>query len=65
MQNEDEPLVEPDGNGGPSRCAGKVDVQLDDGNDAARSAKNVERWRLFLPKDCIDTMVRMGWDRTT
>lgn len=38
----------------PSRAAG-----------IARSAKNILEWNSYLPLDCVKTMVRMGWDRTT
>jgi hypothetical protein len=30
--------------------------------DAARSAENIRIWRSYLPKDCVDTMIKMGWD---
>ena len=36
-----------------------------DEDDATRSRKNILQWRSFLPKDCVDTMIRMGWDFTT
>jgi hypothetical protein len=38
----------------------------DDGHDAAiaRAAHNVSQWMSYLPKDCVDTMIRHGWDRT-
>jgi len=32
---------------------------------AARSAWNIALWRSYLPSDCVKTMIRMGWDRTT
>jgi hypothetical protein len=32
---------------------------------ASRPAENLESWMAYLPKDCIATMVRMGWDRDT
>jgi len=30
-----------------------------------RSDANVLRWMEYLPQDCIETMIRMGWDLTT
>ncbi len=32
---------------------------------AARSTRNILYWRSFLPEDCVITMIKMGWDRTT
>jgi len=32
---------------------------------AARSMRNILYWRSFLPEDCVLTMIKMGWDRTT
>ncbi len=29
------------------------------------SARNIASWKSYLPEDCVITMVRMGWDRTT
>jgi hypothetical protein len=29
-----------------------------------RSQENVLRWRTYLPEDCVNTMIKMGWDRT-
>ena len=28
------------------------------------SAENVRLWNLYLPEDCVNTMIKMGWDRT-
>jgi hypothetical protein len=30
-----------------------------------RAQANVESWRSYLPADCVDTMIRMGWHHTT
>ena len=30
-----------------------------------RSAKNISSWSTYLPKDCVATMVSLGWDKTT
>ena len=35
------------------------------GIERRRSAKNIRLWRSYLPEDCVDAMVRMGWDRNT
>jgi hypothetical protein len=34
-------------------------------DDAARSRKNILQWQSYLPNDCIEAMIRMGWDVTT
>jgi len=40
--------------------------QADDyDDDATRSRKNILQWQSYLPSDCIETMIRMGWDVTT
>jgi hypothetical protein len=33
--------------------------------DVARSKENILQWMAYLPKDCIKTMIHMGWDVTT
>jgi hypothetical protein len=30
-----------------------------------RSAANIRIWRSYLPEDCVNTMIKMGWDQTT
>jgi hypothetical protein len=30
-----------------------------------RSTRNILYWRSFLSEDCVLTMIKMGWDRTT
>jgi hypothetical protein len=30
-----------------------------------RSARNIANWSNYLPADCVDAMVSLGWDRTT
>jgi hypothetical protein len=27
-------------------------------------AETIEKWRSYLPDDCIKTMIEMGWDKT-
>jgi hypothetical protein len=65
ISGEEESLVEADGKVEPSGSEDKSDVQLADGKDAARSVENIASWRTFLPEGCVDTMIRMGWDRRT
>jgi hypothetical protein len=31
----------------------------------SRAAQNVREWTAYLPKDCVDTMIAMGWDVST
>jgi hypothetical protein len=33
--------------------------------DAARSKENIAQWKAYLPEDCANTMIDMGWDVTT
>jgi hypothetical protein len=40
-----------------------MDVQND--TDVAHSEKNILQWMVYLPEDCIRTMIEMGWDVTT
>jgi hypothetical protein len=44
-------------------AAAPAEVQAPDA-DAERSAENILLWRSYLPQDCVDTMIAMGWDRT-
>lgn len=30
-----------------------------------RSERNVSEWMSYLPQDCVESMIRMGWDLTT
>jgi hypothetical protein len=30
-----------------------------------RSTENIADWTSYLPADCIETMVSLGWDHTT
>lgn len=32
--------------------------------DTARSAQNIALWKSYLPDDCVETMISMGWDRS-
>jgi hypothetical protein len=33
--------------------------------DAARSQQNIAEWSSYLPADCVNTMISMGWDVST
>jgi hypothetical protein len=33
--------------------------------DIERSERNIRLWKSYLPPDCVNTMIRMGWDKTT
>jgi hypothetical protein len=33
--------------------------------DRVRAAGNIGVWNSYLPYDCVNTMIKMGWDRTT
>jgi hypothetical protein len=32
---------------------------------AGRSAENIDSWQAYLPANCIETMVKLGWDHST
>ena len=34
-------------------------------SDSARSEKNILQWVAYLPRNCVKTMIRMGWNKTT
>ena len=34
-------------------------------SNIAHSEDNILRWMKYLPQDCIETMIRMGWDVST
>ena len=34
-------------------------------SDAAHSRENISRWSAYLPKDCINAMIKMDWDKST
>jgi hypothetical protein len=48
----------------PAEHISGIETQVTD-RDAARSARNISLWMSYLPKDCVKTMIRMGWDQTT
>jgi hypothetical protein len=45
-------------------AAGAARAQARDA-DLVRSEANILRWMAYLPQDCVETMIRMGWDVTT
>jgi hypothetical protein len=45
------------------QAAGPAGVPDDAG--LVRSEANILRWMAYLPQDCVETMIRMGWDLTT
>ena len=42
---------------------GSFELSSDD--ERVRSEANILCWMEYLPLDCIETMIRMGWDVTT
>jgi hypothetical protein len=32
--------------------------------DVPSSAETIKIWRSYLPKDCVDLMIQMGWHRS-
>ena len=35
------------------------------GVNSMRSVRNIRLWRTYLPEDCVNTMIKMGWEQTT
>ncbi len=33
--------------------------------EGARSVYNISVWRSYLPADCVDAMITMGWNYST
>jgi hypothetical protein len=33
------------------------------GPGAQRSAENIRLWMSYLPSECVDAMIKLGWDR--
>ncbi len=54
-----------------------IDESMADGNapeskalkapvkNSARSQRNIEAWRSYLPPECVAVMIAMGWDEST
>jgi hypothetical protein len=49
--------------GEPSDPTAQAEAPLTDA-DSARSADNIRLWTSYLPVDCVNTMIKMGWDLT-
>jgi len=47
-----------------SPIAVPIDLPATDA-EITRSERNIRQWMSYLPKTCVDTMIRMGWDKTT
>jgi hypothetical protein len=47
-----------------SDTAAPLEVWVND-SGAAHSKENILQWLSYLPEDCIQTMIAMGWDVTT
>jgi hypothetical protein len=41
------------------------DPLFDEADAARRSESNILQWMKYLPEDCINRMIEMGWDVTT
>jgi hypothetical protein len=49
-----------------SRRLERLDMPpVDIGFDVVHSEENIRCWMEYLPQDCIETMIRLGWDCTT
>ena len=48
----------------PSNIAARIDAPAN-AAESARSEKNILQWVAYLPRTCVKTMIRMGWDKTT
>jgi hypothetical protein len=47
------------------RSGGEQDSALPMDFEVARSVCNVSVWRAYLPVDCVDAMIGMGWNYST
>ncbi len=41
------------------------DSTLSKNFEVARSVYNLSVWKSYLPSDCVNAMIRMGWDYST
>ena len=48
----------------PSNAASSAKAAAD-AADAARSAANILEWKSYLPAECVESMIAMGWDIST
>ncbi|HME40370.1 MAG TPA: hypothetical protein VKG63_15545 [Steroidobacteraceae bacterium] len=49
----------------PSPAADAVVKAASDAADRARSEENILKWKSYLPADCVESMIAMGWDVST
>jgi hypothetical protein len=38
---------------------------FDDAEAVSRSERNILQWMKYLPEDCVNRMIEMGWDAAT
>jgi hypothetical protein len=58
-QLRERPVMDEAGAGADQDCA------LSSGFEVARSIDNISVWKSYLPMDCVNTMISMGWDYST
>ena len=62
MTNIDATMLAPD-------LSGRSDDPIESAEqitaDNERSERNIRLWSLYLPPECVNAMIRMGWDRST
>jgi hypothetical protein len=46
-------------------AAAEPDRVILENPDTSRSTRNILQWMSYLPKACVNTMINMGWDRST
>ena len=46
-------------------AASALNERFKDANAVRRSENNILEWMKYLPEDCINRMIEMGWDVTT
>jgi hypothetical protein len=47
------------------QAGAEQDSALSMGFEVGRSVYNISVWRSYLPLDCVDAMIRMGWNYST
>jgi hypothetical protein len=48
-----------------SEVATSIDELFSSVDAVRRSESNILQWMKYLPEDCINRMIQMGWDVTT
>jgi hypothetical protein len=48
-----------------SEVATSIDELFNNVDAVRRSEENILQWMKYLPEDCINRMIHMGWDVTT